>query len=285
MIDPAKHVVWPSERCFFAMLDTRGVRRSWRGVNDEQLGYLFEDVLPVPIEQVHAIYHPLGRHEVLACGVPRERLEQDLPADAERLTPESVPAHLSCDLDPRALNLLTGEFTPANVRVASRRRSFLAAGACLVVALLLGIGMERRRAHAEAAVETYRLAQDDLLDRALGPAAPGIPKVQRVAALVGEKRRLEWTRGQRPTATPADVSTTFARILERWPSEVVWVDALNVAKNAVTVRGFAEQTSVADRIATALRGLEGFDLEAPELRRTPDGVRFTVRLRPTKGAP
>ncbi len=51
----------------------------------------------------------------------------------------------AASVEPRALNLLTGPFTPASVRAATRRRTFLTAGACLVVALLLGIGMESRR--------------------------------------------------------------------------------------------------------------------------------------------
>lgn len=275
---------WPAERFYFALLDTRGLRHRWGSLPETQLGYLFEDVLPVPIEDVQAVYLPVGRDRVLVCAIDAERLKDDLPAGALHLSPAELPTHLQVDVDPTDLNLLTGRFAPPSVARARRRRAFAGAAFGLSIALLLVVGLERRRAHAEATAAIWQLEQEELLDRALGPAAPGIPRVQRVAALTGERRRLEWTRGRAsPAQGPDDASPLLASVLERWPDVTVWVDALNVVSGAVTVRGFAKETAVANQLATTLGALDGLALEPPELRRTPDGVRFTLRLR--KDAP
>ncbi len=282
-----RHVRWPAERFYWALLD--GSRLPRWGKRRSQLGYLFERFLPgLPIEGVQAVYRalPNARNRFLACGAPADKLREELDNRAVTLTPQALPAFVHEPFDPAALNLLTGAFLPEFVRRLRSRATFLAAAVVIGCCLLLFVGLERRRVAVEAHTTGVLAAQTTIIERALGPGAPGAstqpPQVRLVAAL----RQLEQTRREDPAAAGVlDCSVVMSEFLKLWPAALhVSTESIVVAPDSVNVRAIVATMGDAQLLSDALGGLSGWRLLQPQSESRKDDVVVSLRLQP-EGSP
>ncbi|HKX46842.1 MAG TPA: hypothetical protein VJP77_09070, partial [Planctomycetota bacterium] len=147
-------VRWPPERFYWAVLDASSLPT--RRPSHEQLAFLLEPLVPQPLEEIHAVFVPLGGRRHLACAASREALHEALASGAVSLGPAGAPpfADVPGDVVER-IELLTGPFEPVPVR-AGRRRLVVEALALGVAAVALAlVAVERRVARwqdAEQAV-------------------------------------------------------------------------------------------------------------------------------------
>ncbi len=287
-----RHLSWPSQSFYWAILDTSDFPRAsfGRGPNARQLGYVFESVLPgLQIEQVHAIYRSLpGNGRVLACGVPADALET-LPDDIVTLTPESLPPFLSEFADADSLNLLTGRFVPTGVWRVRRRwiaQVWIILATC--VALLVW-GLERRTIALRGQSDDFVEARASVLEQALGTAIArstpgGQPPELRLAA---EVRRLEQTRETGHATTElTDCSSILEAVLMRWPAEVrAQAESVSITEAAVTIRAIVATMADAQVFANAFAAMPGWRLKQPRSEVRRNQVVVTMRLEAEKGRP
>ncbi len=287
----APHLRWSADRFYWAILDTssrpgRLTGRSRR--QHERLGYLFESVLPgVTIEQVQAVYQhlPGDTKRVLACGIARNVLEQEVDQYALTLSPQTAPAFVDERIDPAALNLFTGRFLPGAVRRA-HRRLILSIGLMLTLcAVLVIVGLERRTNAQRRAHDDVLTARTAILEQVLGSAAPGmgtsIPGVPGAELrLTAERRRLEQTRSHDVAVSELhDSARVLARLLALWPSDVpAQTESLSISSTSITIRAQVPSMADAQRLANALARFPKWQLHQPQSESQRDHVQVTLRL-------
>ena len=280
-------IAWPADRFFFDLLDSREIGRRLRpgAARTQELAYLFESSLQVPLESVHSIFHSLRDGRTVACAVKRELLV-DLPSNALALVPESLPDFLknggeegSLDIDPADLNLLVGEFALAPIRRIRRRRIGIGIAAAIVACASLAYGMDRRIRLADQVAESAITHESNALHKVLGPAPPTVPTVQRRMALIAERRGLERTRTASQATTLPDVSLFIEAVLAAWPDKPdVRIDHLGATAAAVTIRGNAAEPLHAQNLSDRLAEVPGFKIDQPQFSTARGRVSFTIRL-------
>ena len=282
----APAVLWPPERLHWALLDPKALGRA--SVRPRERGYLFEDVLPCPIEEVAAAYAELKDGRVVACGAERSALAEAAEVrGAISLVPERLPDWMPDEVraatDPMALELLAGDLEPAAVRRA-RRQFVLSAAAIVVLGLALAAWgvLARGAALARASGEAEARRAGIVLAATAGSVGIGhLPPELRLAA---ELRGLERTRAAAVPA-PADVAPVLAAALALWPDGADLVpESVAVDGRSIVVRGRAADAGQMQRLADALAGLPGWRLAPPEFRAAREGVDFTIALSPAPPA-
>lgn len=170
-----RHVTLPEGEFYWSVLSPGDADPKGRRVRPTRdcLDSLFEEDLPLGIEEVHAVYASLPDGRFLACGAPRALLDA-LPPDALSLTPESAPESLGIDAGDLCgrLNLLTGEFEPRELKRERSKRWTFATTACLACSLLLTIGLARRSASARDSARALDAATIGLAKAALPDKSP-----------------------------------------------------------------------------------------------------------------
>jgi hypothetical protein len=284
--DSDRHLVWPAARFYFALLDASALPTSER-ITEERLRYLLEAELPEPLDDIHAIFRPVGPRRWLACALPRAELARDLPETAITLVPDSIPdpfrSASETPIAPADLQLLVGDYEPKPVRLARRRTLVAAAAASALALAALLLGFERRIASELGRAEQQRVERSDLVARALGPPSAQQPLPPELR-LVAELRALRQTRRQADSVVSVrDVSDVLIDLLARWPRDLpTRTDALIVSEGAVHARGSVAESDHAQAIATATTGLAGFTEAFPSVQTTPDGWRFALEWRANK---
>ncbi len=280
------HLRWPADRFYWAILDTSSMPgrltvRSRR--QHERLGYLFESVLPgVTIEQVQAAYQrlPGDAKRVLACGITRNVLEQEVDQCALTLSPQTAPAFVDERIEPAALNLLTGRYCPGVVRRAHRRLILSIGLALTLCAVLVILGLERRTSAQRRAHDDVFTARTAILEQVLGSAAPA-PGMGAELRLTAERRRLEQTRSHDVAVSELhDSARVLARLLGLWPSDVpAQTESLAISSTSITIRAQVPSMADAQRLADALALLPNWQLHQPQSESRRDHVQVTLRLR------
>ncbi len=283
-----RHVRWPAERFYWAFLDggllPRGEKRR------RQLGYLFERFLPgLAIEDVRAVYRavPGARNRFLACGAPAEKLREQLDAGALTLAPQALPAFVEAPLDPAEFNLLTASLLPEAVRRLRRRAVSLAITVVIGSCLLLIAGLERRERAIQSHAAGALAAQAAIIERALGPAAPGGSAQPAQVRLVAALRQLEQTRREDPAVTGLlDCSVVMSEFLKVWPAGELRVstESIVVAPDSINVRAIVATMGDAQLLADALDRLSGWRLLQPQSEARKDDVIVSLRLEPEGGS-
>jgi hypothetical protein len=272
-----------STSLYWALLDTSCLprRMASRRPSDRQLGYLFEPLLPVPLESIYAAYIRLPNGKALACGAEAQILRDVLASGATSLTPETLPPFLAdIPVDPSRINLLTGAFEPHTRRAGRRRRTFHGAAAILLTALLLLVGLERRTAVARAEAREAEDASTSLISRVLPEPSPQPAEIR----LVAELRRLRQTRGP-ASAAGDDASESLAALLSRWPRTFDGrVESLIVTPAALTVTLSVADHARADQLIAAVSPIPGWGAEQPQVRAERDLVRISLRFSRSKEA-
>lgn len=289
----APHLRWPADRFYWAILDTssmpgRPIGRSQR--QHERLGYLFESVLPgVTIEEVQAVYQrlPGDAKRVLACGLPKNVLNNDVDASAVTLTPESAPSFLEGSVDLARLNLLTGSFLPHTVRHL-RRRWLL--HVCLIFTLcaaLLIVGLERRTNRHRHWINDLTAAQATTIKQVLGPntTLPGAGAGE--LRLIAQRRRLEQTRSDDlPVSKVGNAAAILTRLLAPWPQNLhVQTQSLSITSSSITIRASVPTMADAQTLADAFVSINGWRLQQPQSEARRDRVDVTMRFEPNRELP
>jgi hypothetical protein len=284
------HVRWPCERFYWGILDTSLIPNGEKAT-DERLRFLLEPELPVPLDDVHAVFvrGSGGPSRVVACAISKEILRRDVPAQSLTLGPSDAPAFVRDGfwkgVDSAGLNLLVGEFEPATVR-SWRRRTTLAALALVALGFALTIvGIERRVATACNDGESLRSRRESLVTSAIGPPPPGnvLPQELRLAA---ELRTFRQTRRQ-SDAVPLSVDATdhLVDLLSHWPLGIpARIESIVVSDAAIHIRGLVSENDSAQRLATATSTLAGLRMSFPSVQAAPDGVRFGLEWHAEPGA-
>lgn len=287
------HLRWPAERFYWAILDAssmpgRPTGRSRR--QHERLGYLFESVLPgVTIEEVQAVYQrlPGDATRILACGLPKNVLNNDVDASAVTLTPESAPGFLEGPVDLARLNLLTGSFLPHAVRHL-RRRWLL--HVCLIFtfcAALLIVGLERRTNLHRHWISDLAAAQETIIKQVLGPNTPLPGAGGGELRLIAQRRRLEQTRSDDlPVSEVGNAAAILTRLLALWPHDLhAQTQSLSITSSSITVRAAVPTMADAQTLADAFTSINGWRLQQPQSEVRRDRVDVTLRFEPNQELP
>lgn len=291
----APHLRWPADRFYWAILDTssmpgRPIGRSRR--QHERLGYLFESVLPgVTIEEVQAVYQglPGDAKRVLACGLPKNVLNNDVDASAVTLTPESAPGFLEGSVDLARLNLLTGSFLPHTVRRLRRRWRLHVCLIFTLCAALLVVGLERRTNLHRHWINDLTAAQATTIKQVLGPntTLPGAGAGAGELRLIAQRRRLEQTRSDDlPVSKVGNAAAILTRLLAPWPQNLhVQTQSLSITSSSITIRASVPTMADAQTLADAFASINGWRLQQPQSEARRDRVDVTMRFEPNRELP
>ena len=284
------HVVWPADRFYWAVLDGSLVpkRLLHRRVNENGLGYLFEEELPVPIDRVHAVYVPVTDDRFIACGIEHDHLVENAElSEALTLTPQAFPPDLLSDGDAAvgSFNLLTDRHEPAAVGRERRRLLLASAAAIVLIAIAVAFGAERRiGAWNRAAAETVA-AREEVFDHLYPPQSAAPSSQPSALRLVAELRQLERTRGT--AAQPVDSAgpqsgRLLARLLGQWPAQQpIMTESLSVTPESITLVGLLPTAPAAQDFVAAFELPAEWEARQPQISAVTNGVRLTWRVVPT----
>jgi hypothetical protein len=295
----------PPEQFYWALLAPPKSGRA-QSINGKQLGYLFENVLPVPIEQVQAVYARTSEGKFIACGMDREQLSHHANGHVH-LGPATLPNAIDAPIETARLNLLVGEFEPKAITNLRIRWTWSLSAIILACAVVLTVGMHRRTASYQATIADINSVRQDVLAQVLGDSASGggggsgggsggggggQPAELRLTA---ELRRLRQTR-QAPSGADSqltDVTPLLAELLAAWPSPDVFVrtETISVTPTSITVRGLVPTSDEAQVLATSLESTKssgadprsgggGWSIRQPQITSVRDGVQFVMQLAP-----
>lgn len=260
-----------------------------RRPSQQQLEYLLEPLVPVPIEQVHVVFHQLNDRRFVACGMIKDLLDEhvrSLNSQVTILTPSSLPAFIDAEVDPQRLNLLCGSFEPRPV-ARLRRFAVLQAGALvLICSLLIAMGLELRTRQVQQQVEIVREQRSAVFAQVLGPQAIQSrqpPELQLTAML----RQLRQTRSTDIQHELVDVSDSIALLLGQWPSlhddgDSLHVQAehISITPTVITVRSVLPGAGDAQRLAERLGQIEKWRLRQPQFVAAGESVQATLQFDP-----
>lgn len=278
----AGHVRWPADRFYWAVIDASVLPGRSRPT-PKRLGFLFEDVLPgLAIEDVHAVYRRLDGSPAryLACGLPREVLETQVPLETLQLLPESLPPFVEDSIDPAEINLLTGSYAPPALRAARTKWLLHAAAALFACTVLVVLGFERRVHASRQHLDDLDGARTGLIEQVLGPQPAGSSALPVYERLKVERRRLEQTRLTGGEITdPPDAALTLAAVLKHWPTDLrAETETLSVGPSSIDVGATVPTMADAQRLAESLGQLPGWTLMPPRSEARRDSVVVGIHL-------
>lgn len=276
------HVRLQADQFYWAVLDAAVLPSPGRA-SDEQLGYLFESVLPLSIDHVQAAYVPIGRQQYLACGMRRDRL-QEIANGAITLGPAEAPPFITRDVDVARLNLLTGEFEPPAVARLRRAARLLLIAILITCSALVTIGMELRSSQLRAEADSIRQARSGVLDQVLANSDSGPSTQPPELRLLAELRRLRQTRSTPSVdAQLGDAGAHLVALLAAWPQDRglhAQTEHVSVTPAAVTLRAVLPTSDHAQRLAEHLRTMEGWHLQQPQVTGSRESVQASLRFIP-----
>lgn len=256
---PAGEFYWSVIRA-----DERG---PWRALGHRRLGsrirlgYLFEEEIPVPIEEVYPAYARFGG-VIVACGMPRDRVAEVVGTRTRVLLPAGLPAWVREAIgsdgplpELSGLNILRGDAEPGTVRRA--RRMFVAhLGLCAALVLacfLLQVERWVRGAHG------MRLAAEARAEAAyasvLGAAPGGQPPAVRLASELRTLERLRPAALRDPVDAEGtedfDAAAALAWFLGGFPDLTVMTESIEVTPSRILLTATTSTAEDAQRLAEA----------------------------------
>ncbi|MEL6396625.1 MAG: hypothetical protein AAFQ71_11580 [Planctomycetota bacterium] len=234
---------------------------------------LLEAVLPVPMEDVHAVFVPIGGGRFAACAIARARIVELRSEGASSVRPHSVPAALSgnAGLAPERFELLSGPFRSIAAVRSAHRTALIAAALLITSCVLLIVGLERRTASYRAAADDWIAGTGSIYDRVLPASASTAPPDLR---LVTELRTLRRQTGRAETAGVSagsvDATLALSGLLSVWPEGVeARVTQLVAAERTIRITAEARDDAAAQAVIDAAQTLDGWALLSDRLDRSP----------------
>lgn len=306
--EPSIHVTWPARQFHWARLDAstlpaQGMLGLRRRPSSMQLSYLFENVLPLPVDELQVAFAPirddtsaLGR-TYLACGIERSRLSVDLPPGAVSLAPcelHEVEALRDVGaIDPElpgavALNLLCGDFEPKAIRRLRKRAMIELVAAMLLVAALMTCGLYRRAQIIQQGTLSWRQAESEIIQKLLGPES-GNPGQPQQVQLTVELRRLRQTR--RTDLPASDLATSSGHVIDAltellhlWPETNALTQSLSISPGRIAIRAALPDAEQVQAFVAALEPLPDWQLQQPAIRANRDGLDLDLTFMPAPQA-
>lgn len=278
----------PASQFYWAIIDgsmVTGPRRKSR------LGYLFEQTLPVPIEDVHAVYTSLPDGQIIACGMEREELRKEIAREDGpellELSPNEVPAVIQADVSTYMLNLLVGDFEPCSVRRQRARARRQVVIVALICCALIVNGVHRRIAAMKDTIDAAYAARDELVAEVLPENTSTINRLPPGLRLAAELRRLRQTRTQPVMElVPTDVVPEFVKLLSLWPNDLhVQTDSMTFTPTNITIRSSLPRSADVQILADALMQLPHWQLQQPQVSTSRSTVSTSLQFKRTKEQP
>jgi hypothetical protein len=260
---------WPPERFFWSVLDAPGLKRA--GPLPPGLLPEFQEDLPIPVEDVHAVAAPVGDGRLIVCAARRSALAQVDPTLA-RLSPDRLPDAITAPCQCSQLNLLVDEFEPPAQRRTRRLRHLAGALVASTVVALCAAGLHRRAAHWETIASDARRACSRALAQVSPTSTPETisAEVARLRSIGGAAARL-----RRPT----NAAPQLAALLNAWPGDA----PSNPQSLAVTPAGVTVSVAIDGDAAPFLRSFKppaAWKLDQPRLSTAGAITRVTLQMRP-----
>lgn len=263
------HVVWPTERFYWSVLDLPGIKRP--GSLAPGVFALLEDEVPHDSESLHAVGVPISGGRLAVCSIESAAIS-DLPEEVLSLTPAGVPSFLK---DQGAVatqfNLLTGRFEPGTLRRRRVRAHGLSAAAVLVCALLLSFGAHRRTVHWHDVAASTWAQRSTLIRVAVPNQKPGV--LEEMNEQLGAVKKL--TDSMRE---PNDAAVMLSQVLESWPTRASATPQLI----SVSQSGAVISVAIEGDPTPFLRAFvvpEGWEVDEPRLNSAGAVSRVSLQLR------
>ncbi len=246
----------------------------------------FEEVLPVPLERVHAVARALADGRSLLCGVEVERGRRLVDSGALSLRPAALPDWLDVPVSAESIELLHAPLQPRAVVRLQRRVAMVLVALLVATALLLTVGLERRRIAAagrerEAVAAVAALAAEV----AVGVAgADGLPPALRVSSAL--RRARQSAEAWRGALSASDAASVAADLLGVWPRTLECrTDLITVSGSGATISTRVADPECAQVLIDSLRSVPSLALEAPEVSVERDGVRVRLSVHHARSGP
>ncbi|RNC81181.1 MAG: hypothetical protein ED559_05110 [Phycisphaera sp.] len=264
----------PSEACFWSVLDASATDGLRGKTQKRALLYALEPDLPVPIDEVEALFRAEPNGAITACACRRDRLE-DIAKAADIAVPDSVPSWLETSHVASNFDLLQGSIVSGRSRHARRTLIASVFVVGLIISSMLMIGfLNRTKAYntqRDDAASATSLAQELVLP----PAGPNSqPASIRLAAMLRSTSTHKHD-NQDNSFTPA--SESLEQILSIWP-DGARLQRLSVGKQDVRVDLSMPIELDPTNFIEHLETLEGWSLSAPSIRRTTSTTSVSVSL-------
>jgi hypothetical protein len=243
----------PADVLYWALLEPGDFPQSSNALTSRatrrRLGYAFERVLPLPIEQVHAVYMRTER-AILACGIDLPQLQAALDQGKMFIQPATIPDWIDTQATPYSINLATHEATPSVLLAARTRMVRTTVIALTGLLILIALGFHLRAHNLNTAAAQLRQQAEASINNQLGSIATTQLPILRLAA---ELRRIRAIATSTTHYTgPSDASTSLIAILEAWPDAITTqTEALSATHTTLRVRTKHPNQSSADAFAAA----------------------------------
>jgi hypothetical protein len=282
-----------ADRLYWGVISTKEIARHRSSASRHtQLGYLFEHVLPISIEEIYPVFVPIpGVPEtMLACGIERQVLDTFQINSGNTLgavCPSNIPDHIVEEypvleeFNPSLINFLYGEYEPHCQRTSRRQRTIAGSLMVVVTTALVVIGLVQRTSNIHAEIELLQQQHTELYAALLGPARGPSAQPDHLR-LMGELRSLRQTRSDTPDAhsDSIDLVASLEALCERWPGELpVMTESLTLTPQTVTIRMNVADSQHVQLLADALNPLPGWTLQPLQFTTSRDLVRSTLQFK------
>jgi type II secretory pathway component PulL len=246
--------------CFFGLLDDVPGRGSERL---RELGYQFEGLVPLPIDELQVAYAKLENGKVVACGCPVSMAQQHR-SKAEVLIPDILPDWMEIDLSDAQqlqLNMLTGKCRPVSVIKRNRSTSKLVTAVSIACVVLMILGLQRRIDQASKQHDVITGQIDEMYSEVL-PVSSGSsaqPQAIQFQTLLNETRS---TRTEGTGMSEHDLVHDLAQFLGDWPGiEGTQVQSVVLGPDLLSLKLSAPDNDSATQLIQVISDFQDWNIQ------------------------
>lgn len=276
---PASRVTTlPDGSCFWSVIDVAAAAGLRGPAKNRALRFALEPDLPLPLEDVHAVFLATGDGSITACACRRDELDR-LAENADVVNPETVPEWIACNQAAAEINLLDGDVTSARVRRTRVARVVLLLVVAALLSLIVSVGFVRRTQALNQIENDLRAAIKSAQGLVLPPAGPNAqPASIRLAAAL---RDVSIASGSVQQSSEQPATDALRMVLESWP-EGTRLKRLSIGKQDIRIDLTMQAEHDPSGFIAGLEGLQGWKLSAPVIRRSQSETTISLSLQRTE---
>jgi len=278
LLPSSRVTMLPADSCFWSVIDG-SVAGGLRGpAKTRAMLYALEPDLPLPIEDVHAVFLANGDGSIAACACRRDELAR-LAESADVVTPEEIPEWIACDAAAAEINLLGSGVSSVRVRRTQRTQLAVLLAVSILLSGFVSAGLYRRGQALGQDENDLRAAINSAQSLVLPPAGPNAqPASIRLAAAL---RTVSFENGsvQQSTAPPA--TDSLGQVLATWPGDAR-LKRLTIGKQDIRIDLTMPAEQDPSRFIGKLEELKGWKLSAPVIRRSQNETTLSLSLQRTE---